>query len=386
MIAAAILLLVSVLVGCGGETLKPQGEAAVGLDKIRWGEIDEKPVYLFTLSSGGITAKITNYGTNLTALEVPDHRGKTADVVLGLDTLEEYVSQRPFFGCTLGRVANRIANGRFILDGKEHNLTTNWGKHHLHGGEEGFNRKVWDVTQEELTDERVSVTMTYTSPDGEEGYPGNLVASVTYRLSGEALQLEMEAQTDAPTVVNLSNHTYWNLAGHGSGDVLGHQLRLNAARYTPGDSDGVPTGEIRPVAGSPFDFTRPKSVGKDLSQIPPRNDEDPGGYDQSFVLNGVEGEMKLVALVVEPDSGRALEVHSTAPGVQLYTGNHLNGALRGKGSVFYHKHAGFCLETQHFPDSINKEGKPGWPSIILRPGESYRHVVAWKFPAVKRVK
>ena len=381
---AATILLLGLLSNCGGGAPETEDEQAAlrDLEKIQWGEIGGMPVYLYTLSSGGLVAKVTNYGTNLTELHVPDHNGQTADVVLGLDTLDEYVTHRPFLGCILGRVANRVAKGSFSLDGKDHTLTTNWGSHHLHGGHEGLNRKVWTVTHQEQTDDHASLTMMYTSPDGEEGYPGNLEVSVTYRLSNRQLRLEMLARTDAPTIVNLSNHTYWNLAGHGSGDILGHQLRVDADHYTPGDADGVPTGEIRAVAGTPFDFTQPKPIGKEVERIPQRNAEDPGGYDVNFVLNGEPGETRLIARVVEPLSGRVLEVSSTQPGVQLYTGNHLNGSLQGKDSMPYEKHAGFCLESQHYPDSINKEGRPGWPSVILRPGESYRHVVAFKFSAV----
>ena len=222
--------------------------------------------------------------------------------------------------------------------------------------------------------------MTYHSPDGEEGYPGNLSTTVTYRLSADALHLEMEAQTDTPTIVNLSNHTYWNLAGHGSGDILGHQVQFNADSYTPADDTGLPTGEIRSFSGSPYDFTAAKTIGQDIGMLQPRSADDPGGYDVNYVVNGPVGEMRQVARVVEPQSGRALTIDCNEPGVQFYTGNYLDGSVSGKGYT-YNKNAGFCLETQRYPDAINKEGKPGWPSIILRPGETYRHVVRYGFSA-----
>ncbi len=351
------------------------------LERVRWGKVDGEEVFLYTLkNSQGMLARITNYGTILTELHVPGRNGETADVVLGFDRLEDYVSGHPYFGCTVGRVANRIGGGRFRLDGKEYTLARNYGSSHLHGGEVGFDKKVWRVTTEEESPKSVSLTLEYTSPDGEEGYPGSLTASVTYTLTGDnELKLEMVAHSDAPTIVNLANHSYWNLAGHDAADSLGHQLSLRAEAYTATDSFSVPTGEIAPVAGTPLDFTFAKTLGQDIGELPGTTDGDPGGYDHNYVLLGQPGQLRLAAKVVEPTSGRSMEVHTTAPGVQLYSGNFLDGSLKGKEGAVYKKHAGFCLETQHYPDAINKEGRPDWPSVILRPGEIYRHEVGFSF-------
>ncbi len=352
-----------------------------GLERVRWGEVDGEEVFLYTLkNSQGMLARITNYGTILTELHVPGRNGETADVVLGFDRLEDYVSGHPYFGCTVGRVANRIGGGSFRLDGKEYTLARNNGPSHLHGGEVGFDKKVWQVTTEEESHESVSLTLEYTSPSGEEGYPGELTASVTYTLTGNnELKLEMVARSDAPTIVNLANHSYWNLAGHDAADSLGHQLSLRAEAYTATDPFRVPTGEIALVEGTPLDFTRPKTLGQDIGQLPGITEGDPGGYDHNYVLLGQPGQLRLAARVVEPISGRSMEVHTTAPGVQLYSGNFLDGSLKGKGGAVYKKHAGFCLETQHYPDAINKEGRPDWPSVILRPGDIYRHEVVFSF-------
>jgi aldose 1-epimerase len=335
---------------------------------------------LYTLNNGrGITAKITNYGALLTELHLPDRNGESADVALGFDTLDGYLAGHPYFGCTVGRVANRIANGKFTLDGKEYTLATNIGPNHLHGGEKGFDKKVWNVIAEHAVPEGVSLSMKYVSPDGEEGYPGNLSATVTYSLTASQLRVDIWADTDAPTIVNLANHSYWNLAGHDAGDILKHELVLNADNYTPTDETVIPTGEIASVKNTPFDFRESKQIGRDIGQLPGDGGEDPGGYDINFVLNGEAGKMKLVARVSEPSTGRKMEVFTDVPGVQLYTGNYLDGSLSGKGSTIYNKHAGFCLETQHFPDAINKEGTPGWQSVILRPGEVYSHSILFKF-------
>ncbi len=356
-------------------------EIPARVQKVEWGQVQGAPVFLYTLTNRkGLKAKIINYGAILMELHVPDRRGQTADVTLGFDTLEDYLPRHPYFGCICGRVVNRIAGAKFTLDGQEYPLTRNFGAHHLHGGEHGFDRKVWTVVGESESEDRASLKMTYTSPDGEEGYPGNLTTSVTYILSDDnSLGFEMEAETDAPTIVNLAHHAYWNLAGHDSGDVLGHELQLNAPSYTVSDADGIPTGEILSVDGTPFDFTKPKTIGADIGKIPATDREKRGGYDINLVLNGSPGQMKPVGRVREPGSGRIMEVHTTAPGVQLYTGNFLDGSSKGKGGKAYQKHAGFCLETQHYPDSINKEGQPGWHSIILRPSQTYRHVLVFKF-------
>ena len=345
--------------------------------KADWGQVDGKAVYLYTLTNKNeLVAKVTNYGTIITELHVPDRDGKMADIVLGFDNLDGYLAGHPYFGCTAGRVANRIANGKFTLGEVEYTLATNNGPNHLHGGEKGFDKKVWDVTNATKN----ALTLTYVSPDGEEGYPGNLTTTVTYTLTDDdTLKIEMSATTDAPTIVNLANHTYWNLAGHNSGDILGHDLTLNANNYTPVDATLIPTGEIVSVVGTPFDFTQSKAIGDDIAKLSGNGQDDPGGYDINFVLNGKSDEMKLVASVKAPKSGRTMEIHTNQPGVQFYSGNFLDGTVTGKGSAVYNKHGGFCLETQHYPDAINKEGREGWDSIILRPGETYRHEMAIKF-------
>ena len=329
---------------------------------------DGTAVDLYTLTNAnGLVAKVTNYGTIITELHVPDRQGALGDVVLGFDNLAQYVKGHPCFGCTVGRVANRIAKGRFTLDGKGYTLAVNDGPNHLHGGLEGFDKKVWKAEPQP----GAAVKFTYTSPDGEEGYPGALTAVVTMTLTdANELRLDYWATTDKPTPVNLTNHSYFNLAGHGN--VLQHGLMVAADYYTPSDSTRIPTGEIKPVKGTPMDFTRPQAIGSRFAQL----QDVPVGYDTNYVINGGGKGLVLAARVQEPESGRAMEVHTTQPGVQLYTANFLDGSLTGKGAVVYRQHAAFCLETQHFPDSVNQ---PGFPSVILRPGQTYRQTTAFKF-------
>ncbi len=373
-----LMLLVGLLVTSARAHV--QGHGGASIHKTEWGSVGDKSVYLYTLKNGyGITAKITNYGALLTELHLPDRNGKSADVALGFDTLDGYLAGHPYFGCVVGRVANRITDGKFTLDGQEYTLATNMGPSHLHGGEEGFDKKVWDVVEVKKSADGAFLTMKYVSPDGEEGYPGNLTVTVTYTLMTHELRIDMRAETDAPTIVNLANHAYWNLAGHGSGDILKHELSLNADNYTPTDETVIPTGEITSVENTPYDFRESKPIGRDIGQLPGDGGEDPGGYDINFALNGEAGTMRLAARISEPSSGRKMEVHTDAPGVQLYTGNYLDSSLTGKNDTVYKKHAGFCLETQHFPDAINKEGTPGWQSVILRPGEVYSHSLLFRF-------
>ena len=354
----------------------------ITMEKTEWGRASGKTAAHYRMSTpGGMEVGITNYGAILTQVRVPDRRGRCADVTLGFDQLEGYTSNPPYIGCIVGRVANRIGGARFALDGREYVLAPNMAPNHLHGGVEGFNKKVWDVVDETRGAEAASLTMTYASADGEEGYPGNLTASVTYTLdAGNALKVDMEAVTDAPTIVNLAHHAYWNLAGHDSGDILDHELTLDARHYTPTDADSLPTGEISAVAGTPFDFTRSKAIGADIGRLG-GGSEGPGGYDINLVLDGGAGELRRAARARDPKSGRVLEVGTTSPGVQFYTGNYLDGSVVGKGGAAYGRYAGFCLETQHFPDAINKEGRPGWPSVILRPGSTYEHTVVFSFSA-----
>ncbi len=306
-------------------------------------------------------------------LSVPDRAGKPTDVVLGFDRVEDYRRDHPCFGATVGRVANRIGGGGFTLDGRDYVLAKNDGQNTLHGGARGFDKRVWEATSGE--DASGSwVCFARTSPDGEEGFPGNLDATVTYRLTPSSeLVIEMTATTDQPTLVNLAHHTYWNLGGHASGDVLGQELQLFCDHYTPNGATHVPTGAIEPVAGTPYDFTRPKAIGQDL----PGGGGVPG-YNENFVVNGEQGELRPVARAWDPRSGIAMELLATAPGVQLYTANYLDGTVKGKGGAAYARYAGFCLETQSFPDSIHH---PGWPSTVLRPAEIYHHRMIHRFSA-----
>ena len=351
----------------------------ISMERTEWGQVGGKTAVHYSLTTAeGTAIGITNFGAILTEVRVPDRHGRVADVTLGFDRLEGYLSNPPYIGCIVGRVANRIGKARFALDGKEYTLAANMAPNHVHGGVEGFNKKIWEVVDETRGDDSAALTMTCTSADGEEGYPGELTASVTYTLAaGNSLKVDMEAVTDAPTIVNLAHHAYWNLAGHDSGDILDHELILNAQNYTPTDADSLPTGEIAAVAGTPFDFTRSKKIGADIGG--PGGSDEPGGYDINMVLDGEAGEMKRAARARDPRSGRVLEVHTNSPGVQFYTGNYLDGSVIGKGGAAYARHAGFCLETQHFPDAINKEGMPGWPSVILRPGNTYEHTVVFRF-------
>jgi aldose 1-epimerase len=340
---------------------------------------DGAEVFLFTLANAhGVKAKLINYGAILTELHVPDKKGKTADVVLGFDDLKGYLAGHPYFGATVGRVANRIAKGKFTLDGKEYKLATNNGPNALHGGKKGFDKVVWAAEVGAGSEKKPNghVRFTYKSPDGEEGYPGNLEVAVTYTLTeDDELRIDYEAKTDKATPVNLSNHSYFNLAGADSGDILGHEMMIAADKYTPVDSTLIPTGKIEPVKGTPLDFTTSTAIGKRIGELK----GEPTGYDHNFVLRGGDGKKPaLAAKVREPKSGRVMEMWTTEPGVQFYTGNFLDGSNKGKGGVAYKKHQGFCLEAQHFPDSVNH---PDFPSVILKPGEKYTQTTIYKFSA-----
>jgi aldose 1-epimerase len=328
---------------------------------------DGAEVTLFTLSnSNGVKASLMNYGATLVALEAPDRNGRLTDVTLGFDTLEGYVKfNTPYFGCIVGRCANRIAGGRFHLDGKEYRLPTNAGNAHLHGGVKGFDKVFWRAEGKSP-----SVKFTYQSPDGEEGYPGNVAVSVIYTLTqSNELQIEYAATTDKPTPVNLTNHTYFNLAG--TGTILDHELMIASTQYLPANDALVPTGEIHPVKSTPMDFTTSTPIGRRIHQVK----GDPIGYDHTYVLHKDGARTGLAARVFEPQSGRVLEVHTTEPGVQLYTGNFLDGTISGKGGCAYQQHTGFCLETQHFPDSVNQ---PTFPTVILKPGQQYRQITTYR--------
>jgi aldose 1-epimerase len=376
--ALAVFLLVPGLALCGVSAAADSKEgSAVTVKKSSFGKTPNgTEVDLYTLSNGRITAKVITYGAILTELDAPDKKGETGDVVLGFDDLKSYVAGHPYFGATVGRVANRIAKGKFTLDGKEYKVAVNNGPNHLHGGLKGFDKVVWKAEAVQGKD-GAGVRFTYHSPDGEEGYPGNLDVSVTYTLTGDdALHIDYEAKTDKATPINLTNHTYFNLAGAGKGDILGHELMLAADKYTPADETLIPTGKIEPVKGTPFDFTTAKLIGKDLKELK----GNPVGYDVNFVLRGGDGKKPaLGARVVEPKSGRVLEMSTTEPGVQFYTGNFLDGKQEGKGGV-YKQYYGFCLEAQHFPDSINQ---PAFPSVLLKPGQTYRQTTIYKFSVQK---
>jgi aldose 1-epimerase len=333
---------------------------------------DGKDVELYTLTNkNGLVAKVTNYGGILTELHVPDRNGQNGNVVLGFATLDKYEAGHPFFGATTGRVANRIAKGRFTLDGKEYTLAVNNPPNHLHGGNVGFDKKVWDA-QPIDSREGPGVRLRYVSPDGEEGYPGTLTSTVTYNLTHDnELKIDYKATTDRPTIVNLTNHSYFNLAGDGNGTVLDHELKVNADQYTVFDATSIPTGNIEKVEGTPLDFRKPTPIGQRIEQTGK-------GYDHNFVLNGRTGQMKLCAVVRDPQSGRVMEIRTTEPGVQLYTANGLDGKITGVSGKPYPKFGAFCLETQHYPDSINH---PEFPSVVLRPGQTYHTVTIHKFSA-----
>jgi aldose 1-epimerase len=321
----------------------------------------------------GIEMRVITFGGIIVSLKTPDRDGKLGDIVLGFDELDGYTKEHPYFGAIIGRYGNRIGKGRFTLDGVEYTLATNNGPNHLHGGIKGFDKVVWKVEEGRAEGDEAILKLSYLSKDGEEGYPANLRCIVTYTLTADnQLKMRYEATTDKSTVLNLTNHSYWNLAGQGTGDILSHELMLNADRFTPVDEGLIPTGELKNVKDTPMDFTEPKAIGSRIKQV------DIGGYDHNFILNGKTGVMKLCAKVYEPKTGRTMEIHTTEPGVQFYTGNFLDGTLTGKAGKVYHKHYAFCLETQHFPDSPNK---PDFPSVVLRPGEKYDIATVHKFSA-----
>jgi aldose 1-epimerase len=334
---------------------------------------DGQQVDIVTLTNGkGLAAKIMTYGGIIVAFESPDRNGKPGDIVLGFDNLDGYLKGSPYFGAIIGRYGNRIGGARFTLDGKEYKLTKNEGENILHGGR-GFDKVVWKIDKAEAKGDKAQLKLSYTSKDGEEGFPGNLKCLVTYTLTADnKLEMKYEATTDKPTVVNMTNHAYWNLAGAGSGDVLGHELMINADKYTPVDKGLIPTGELKEVKGTPLDFTKQMTIGSRIKQI------DIGGYDHNYALNGKAGKMKLAAKVYEPTSGRVMEIQTTEPGIQFYSSIGLDGSLKGKDGKAYVKYGAFCLETQHYPDSPNK---PMFPSTVLRPGEKYETVTIHTFSA-----
>jgi len=371
-LALFFICMVTLICSCTNKS-----ETEMKINKEQFGEIDGKIIDIYTLTNrNGAEIKITTYGGIVTSFKLPDRNGNLADVVLGYDNLADYLKMNPYFGSTIGRYGNRIGQAKFILDNQEYNLAQNDGPNNLHGGVKGFDKVIWDA--EPVTgNESVSLKLHYLSKDGEEGFPGNLDVLVIYTLTNEnALQIDYSASTDKATVVNLTHHTYWNFAGEGSGDILNHELTLNAETFTPVDSGLIPTGEIIPVEGTPMDFRTATAIGKnidaDYEQL-----KIAGGYDHNWVLNKAEmNQLTLAAKVYEPSSGRTMEIYTTEPGIQFYSGNFLDGRIIGKNGHKYNFRNGFCLETQHYPDSPNK---PDFPSVVLRPGEIYKTTTIHRF-------
>ena len=381
MIACRRLLCVTtfLLVMMGGSGAAGQG-AELHMNKTIFGKMpDGQFIDLYTLTNrNGLKVTITNYGGRVVSLLVPDRRGKVADVVLGFDDLTGYLAPNPYFGALVGRYANRIANGEFRLYGVEYHVPKNDGPNALHGGILGFDKRVW--TARDVSKQNPSLELTYLSKDGEEGYPGNLSVKVIYTVTdSNELQIDYTAITDKDTVLNLTNHSYFNLAGQGNGDILSHQLTINADRFTPINSTLIPTGELRPVDGTPFDFRKPAAIG---ARINDANEQLKfgKGYDHNFVVNHQDAGLVLAARVTDPGSGRVMEVLTTQPGVQLYTGNFLDGTIHGKGGKVYGFRSALCLETQHFPNSPNQ---PNFPSAELKRGQTFHETTIYKFPATQ---
>lgn len=341
---------------------------------VPFGTADGKPVTLYTLKNAqGSEAKIMNYGGIVQSLKVADRTGKRDDVVLGYDNVDGYIKVTPYFGCLVGRYGNRIGGAKFTLDGQTYTLATNNGPNSLHGGIKGFDKVVWNVVKATGN----SLELQYLSKDGEEGFPGNLNVTAVYTLTDDnALKLTFHATTDKATVVNLTHHSYFNLKGQGNGDILGHEVYINADKTTPVDSTLITTGEFADVTGTPFDFRKPTAIGARIDDPNPVLQYGPG-YDHNWVVNQAKpGELTLQARVTEPTTGRVMEVWSDEPGLQFYAGNFLDGTITGKGGKVYQKRTGFCMEPQHYPDSPNK---PQFPSVVLRPGQTYQNTIIYKF-------
>lgn len=358
------------------ETARAQTAQKAGVEREAFGKLEDGTIIeAFTLrNSKGASAKILTYGGTLEGLWVPDRKKNIGDVVLGFDDLKGYLGNHPNIGGIIGRYANRIAKGKFSIDGQEYTLATNNGPNTLHGGTAGFDRKVWKG--EPVTGGKgAAVRLTYVSPDGEEHFPGTLTVTVVYTLTEDnALRIEYTAMTDKPTTVNLTNHSYFNFSG--GGNVLGYTLMLNAGRYTPVDSTMIPTGELAPVKGTAYDFTKPMTIGSRIAEL--EKIKELGGYDINYAVDGEIGQPRLAARVADPFSGREMEVWTTEPGLQLYTANWMDGSITGKGGVAYKRFGAVCLEPQHYPDSVNHAS---FPSTILRPGEVYHTETIYKFSA-----
>lgn len=367
------ILSAGIITGCGNNEPAKTGDndssaLKKGIMQSGWGETDGKQVSLFTLTnSRGTQVKISNYGATITSWVVADKSGNKNNIVLGFDKLDGYLAKPPYFGATVGRYGNRIADAKFTLDGKTYNLAANNGKNSLHGGLKGFDKVIWDVAPG--NDSTPVLALSYVSKDGEEGFPGNLQVKVTFTLTDDdALQIEYNAQTDKATVLNLTNHSYFNLTGSVDNTILDHVMYIDADKYTPVDTTLIPTGELKVVKGTPFDFTTPTKIGARIDQVP-------GGYDHNFVLNKQGNTMQLAAAVTNSLSGRKLEVFTMEPGIQFYTGNFLDGTIKSDNGKPIKKNTAFCLETQHFPNSPNK---PAFPSVVLRPGQQYSTTTSYK--------
>lgn len=372
--ALAPLVVAAGLVACAPAPATKK--EALKVTKTSFGKTAEgTEVSLYTLkNSKGMEAAITNYGGIVVSLKTPDKNGQFADIVLGFDSLDGYLKEHPYFGAIIGRYGNRIGGAKFAIAGKEYKLAANNGPNSLHGGIKGFDKKVWAAQVDDATN---SLILRYSSPDMEEGYPGKLDVQVTYTLTeANELRINYKATTDKETVVNLTNHSYFNLAGQGNGDILNHSIQIMSEKTTPVDATLIPTGELKDVAGTPFDFTAPHKIGERINDTSDEQIKFGGGYDHNFVVDGQAGSLRPAARVTEPTSGRAMEVLTTEPGVQFYTGNFLDGTLTGKGGKVYQKRFGLCLETQHFPDSPNK---PQFPTTTVKPGQTYLSTTVYRF-------
>ena len=368
------LVACQVLAGAS-DVLQPPAGAKPGVTRGAFGKMpDGQAVEMFTLTNkNGVEVRAITYGGIITSIKVPDRDGRMGDVVLGFDSIDGYLGEHPFFGAIIGRYGNRIAKAQFTLDGRTHQLAANNGPNHLHGGVKGFDKVLW---RGEAVSGANGVTFSRTSPDGEEGYPGALSVRVTYTLTdANELVVDYHATTDKATPVNLPQHSYFNLTGDGSSDILGHQLTLHADRYTPVDDTLIPTGELAPVQGTPFDFRKPTAIGARIDQADAQL-KNGKGYDHNWVLSRKGAGLQPAARVVEPKSGRTLEITTEEPGIQFYSGNFLDGTIKGKGGHVYKLRSGFCLETQHYPDSPNQ---PKFPSTILKPGETYKTKTVFRF-------
>jgi len=366
-----LLLAITMMMSCAGNKEKKQADKKMNLKKEIFGEVDGKKVFQYTLTNENeMMVKILNYGGIVTHLFVPDKKGRLADVVLGYDSLKGYLEDTPYFGAIVGRYGNRIAGGKFKINDEEYQLPLNDGANSLHGGIKGFDKMVWNA-DDFIYPDSAGVVLSYLSKDGEEGFPGNLDLKVTYTLTNDnELKIEYTASTDKDTIANLTHHSYFNLKGQGEGNVLDHQMQIIADRYVPVDETLIPTGELKELKHSPMDFTTPHAIGERIEQVA-------GGYDHTWVLNHYDGKhIHLAAKVSEPQSGRVMEVYTDQPGIQFYSGNFLDGSITGKQGKVYNKHYGFCLETQHFPDSPNQ---PNFPSVLLKPGEQYKTTTIYKF-------